>query len=516
MSTIQNDLLDWEELTASQRQAIKLVSERSFLRFQQIWFQLTQGQRFITNWHHEYMAHVGHQLVNRERGNTIINIPPGGTKTETWSIAFPAWSHIQAVAPSPRQRYLNLSFSDSLTKRNSRRLRDMIKSREWQELWPSQFGIDQAEEWSLIDDNDKTVMEVVSRSTGGQVTGGRGGYPGIEFSGAVWLDDPDKPEDMFSEAKRNKAHRLAVDTVRSRRGDKSKDHPTPICLIAQRTHLADTSGFLLSGGMGLKFDVVRIPALIDEAYIESLPEPFRSKCYDAVRHTEQIDGYWSYWPENEDIGQLMDLRERNLYTFASQYMQDPIALGGQIFDPDWWQYYDERPHFEYRFITADTAQKKGEHNDYSVFCHWGVANGNLYLLNMYRKKMTAPELRAAFKSFVMACWADNDLVSTLRYIDVEDKSSGTGLIQDLSGELPVGITPIQRNKDKFARSFDAAPQVQAGRVFLPSDNKISVDVVSECAAFTADDTHQHDDIVDNVMDAIARALLDTGKFAGFL
>lgn len=503
-------MLDWEDLTPGQREAVRLISERNFLKFQQIWFQLLQGQKFITNWHHEYMASVAHQMVMRERGNTILNIPPGGTKTETWSIAFPAWSLIQQLSPSGRQRYLNLSFSDSLTKRNSRRVRDMIKSPEWQSLWPSVFGVDQAEEWSLCDDSGKNIFEVVSRSTGGQVTGGRGGYPGPDFSGMVFLDDPDKPDDMFSEAKRAKSHRLLVDTVRSRRGDKSKEHPTPIGLIQQRLHLMDSTGFIMSGGMGLEFDCIKIPALIDEGYIEQLPEPFRSKCWESVRGTDKSGQYWSFWPANEHVGQLMQLWEQNEYTFMSQYMQAPIALGGQIFDPEWWNYYsyDDIGVFEWRFITADTAQKTGQHNDFSVFCHWGVYDGNLYLIDMHRGKWTAPDLREQFKMFVGQCWAlDNLYHGTLRSIHVEDKASGTGLIQDLSHELPLSIDAIQRNRDKFARSFDAAPQIKAGRVYLPQGMPWLAEFVSEHSAFTADDTHKHDDMVDNTMDAVDIALL---------
>jgi len=515
-------MIDWEELTAGQRQAVKLISERSFLRFVQSWFQINQGMRFMTNWHHEYMCQIGEQMVRRERGNTIINIPPGGTKTEIWSIFFPAWTHIQDIAPSPRQRYLNLSYADSLVKRNSRRVREMIKSKEWQELWPCEFMSDMAEEWQIGIKN-KVVFELISKSTGGQVTGGRGGYPGPDYSGAVWMDDPDKPDEMFSAVKREKNHRLAVDTVRSRRGDKSKNHPTPIGVIQQRTHIMDTSGFLMSGGMGMEFDQVVIPALITEDYIQNLPEPHRTNCWEAVKDSECVRGYYSFWPDNEDIGQLMDLWEQNEYTFMSQYMQKPIALGGQMFDPDWWVYYGEgadipKPSFwEYRFITADTAQKKGQHNDFSVFCEWGVHDGKIYLIDMRRGKFDAPELRAEFKLFVEASFSNNDLVQgNLRSVHVEDKSSGTGLIQDLTSELPVNITPIQRNIDKTTRAYDTAPQIKAGKVCLPNNEKWVVEFVAEHSQFTVDDSHDHDDMVDNTMDAVDIGLLKSGSAPALL
>lgn len=509
-------MIDWEELTEGKKHAVKLISERSFMKFVQAWFQISQGQKFMCNWHHIYMCEIAEQMVRRERGNTIINIPPGGTKTEIWSIFFPAWTHIQDIAKSDRQRYLNLSYADSLVKRNSRRVRDMIKSKEWQELWPCTFLSDMAEEWQ-IGVNGKVVFELISKSTNGQVTGGRGGFPGPDYSGAVWLDDPDKPEEMFSEVKRAKNHRLVVDTIRSRRGDKSKEHPTPIGIIQQRTHKLDTSGFVKDGGMGLRFDCVEIPALITKEYIDNLPEPHRTNCWNDVKDSECIRGYYSFWPANEDINQLMDLWEQNEYTFMSQYMQTPIALGGQLFNPDWWVYYGEgadvpKPsYFEYRFITADTAQKKGQHNDYSVFCEWGFHEGKIYLIDMKRGKYEAPELRAEFKMFVEASFAKNDRVQgTLRSVHVEDKSSGTGLIQDLRTDLPVGITPIQRNIDKVTRSYDTAPQVKAGKVCLPNNEKWVIEFVAEHSLFTVDDSHEHDDMVDNTMDAVDIGLLNRG------
>lgn len=520
-------MIEWEELTDGQKEAVRLISERSFLKFMQIWFQITQGMKMMTNWHHIYMCSMAEEVVKGERGNTIINVPPGATKTETWSIFFPAWSQIQDIAPSSRQRYLSISFSDSLVERNSDRIRDMIKLEEWQNLWPCTFGKDQSKEWRLSDDKGKTLFELVSRSSGGQITGGRGGFPGADFSGSLLLDDFSKPEDMFSQVKRKRQDRILVDTVRSRRGDKSKEHPTPIISVQQRLHQQDATGFMMDGGMGLSFDQVVIPALITKEYIDNLPEPHRSNCWNAVKDSECVRGYYSFWPEMEDIGQLMDLWENNEYTFMSQYMQTPIALGGQMFDPSWWVFYGDvdndgadipKPaYFEYRFITADTAQKKGQHNDYSVFCEWAVHEGKIYLIDMLRGKFEAPELRSEFKAFVKGAFAKNDLVvGSLRGVHVEDKSSGTGLIQDLKTELPVPITPIQRSIDKVTRAYDTTPQVKAGKVCLPRGEKWVVEFVAEHSQFTIDDSHDNDDMVDNTMDAVDIGLLKVGSAPALL
>lgn len=139
-------------------------------------------------------------------------------------------------------------------------------------MWSCQFGVKQADEWEIINAAGRSVGQTLSRAGDGQISGGRGGYPGPEFSGYVLLDDFNKPMDMFSETKRKSANQLLVNTIRSRRGDRSKNHPTPVISIQQCLYVDDATGFMLAGGMGLSFDHVVIPAMISEDYIERLPE----------------------------------------------------------------------------------------------------------------------------------------------------------------------------------------------------------------------------------------------------
>ncbi|MFO5855193.1 hypothetical protein ACLBSO_34905, partial [Klebsiella pneumoniae] len=56
-----------------------------------------------------------------------------------------------------RFRNLNISFADTLVKRNSRRTRDIIASREYQEFWPCSFGGNQAEEWEIKDERGRSI-----------------------------------------------------------------------------------------------------------------------------------------------------------------------------------------------------------------------------------------------------------------------------------------------------------------------------------------------------------------------
>ncbi|TKY81028.1 phage terminase large subunit [Pectobacterium polonicum] len=542
-----SQLLEWENLDFPARVALKSKSEKSFLNFTRIWFEMLQGDRLLVNWHHKMMASKIDDLVagRLQPRNLIINVPPGGTKTEFVSVHLPAYINMLVQTEKLRRfRNLNISFADTLVKRNSRRTRDIIASPEYQSLWPCKFGVNQAEEWQVINARGRTIGETVSRSSGGQITGGRGGYPGPDFSGFVCLDDYNKPEDMFSGTKRENANRLLVNTIRSRRGDKSKDHPSPFVSIQQRLHTNDATGFMLSGGMGVDFHHVTIPALVSEEYIDSLPEPWRSLCWFSVKKTESVVvggvRYWSYWPVNEYVGDLMRLWERDEYTFLSQYMQRPRALTGGLIDTDWFKRYTHLPQLTHRAVYVDTNSGKVEDfNDYTVFTLVGVGiDGNLYIIDSVRGKWdpedllkTAIELWEKWRPF------DRKRPAPLRHMGIEDKQAGQGLITTLKKRksLPVLEIPRGAGQNKLIRCLNTVPQIKTGTVFIPAlltDDGQRVDQVyyadgtvaartdwvmpalAECADFSADDSHKNDDILDTFMDAIEIELI-SGASAGW-
>ena len=61
---------------------------------------------------------------------------------------------------------------------------------------------------------------------------------------------------------------------------------------------------------------------------------------------------------------------------------------------------------------------------------------------------------------------------------------------------------MERNKDKLTRVMDAVSFIDAGFVVLPEEAPFVSDFMVECEAFTADDSHAHDDQIDPMCDAI--------------
>ena len=534
-------IIEWDDLSFPERVIIRSKSTKSFLNFTRIWFELIQGDRLLVNWHHRLMASkiddlLAGRLVPR---NLIINIPPGGTKTEFFSIHFPAY--VNALVQEKRLkrfRNLNISFADTLVKRNSRRTRDIIASREYQEFWPCSFGVNQAEEWEIKDERGRSIGQTVSRSSNGQITGGRGGYYGPEFSGMVMLDDYNKPVDMLSESRRKSANTLLVNTIRSRRGDKSKEHPTPFVSIQQRLHTDDATGFMLAGGMGVPFHHVAIPAMIDEKYIQSLDEPWRSLCWETVKDTDSVVvggvRYWSYWPQMEDVNDLLQLWEKDRYNFLSQYQQNPMALTGGIIDTSWFRTYTTLPKLTHRAVYVDTNSGKVEDwLDYTVFTLAGMGvDGNLYIIDVVRGRWDPEDLLKKAEE-VWEKWrlSGSMRVMPLRHMAIEEKQAGQGLITTLKkrsqtpGQLAIPVREIPRGtgQNKLVRCLNVIPQIKTGKVFVPATHtddgqKLSsifyedgtiagstewvLTAMTECAAFSADDSHDNDDILDTWMDAI--------------
>ena len=505
-------MIEWESLTPNEKAACRELGEYDPLTFMRVWFQVTQGEKLKINWHHRLFNLIASEIISGKRKNEIINTPPGSTKTEFWSIHLPAY----CFAKFPKVRILNTSYSKSLVEENSERTRALIRSGEWQECYRHDIAKDRVDDWT-INSNGKRVHQLFSRSSGGQITGVRGGYmTGDQFSGYLTMDDWDKPDDLFSEVRRLKAHKRASNTLRSRRADPL----TPVIAIQQRLHVDDITGFLLGGGMGMQFNQTKIPALINDDYIQSLPAWLRDHCWNDIKDSECAEGYYSFFPAKEDVRDLLALRDSDSYTFMSQYMQEPESLTGGVFRAESYGYYTEldddlaegverKPdHWEYRFITADTAQKTAEHNDYSVFMHWGVYQGRVYLVGMIRGKWESPELKQNALSFIAGAVSMNDHINgRLRCVLIEDKASGTGLIQEIKHRCDASIEAVQRVRDKFTRAMDVQSHHRNGCVVLPYGYEHNLAICTETAAFSHNDTHQHDDIIDNIIDAIDYVIL---------
>lgn len=490
-------------------EAARALCEQEHLFFTRYFFKHRQSIKFRVNWHHHLIADTLEKVITGELKNVVINVPPGSSKTELAVINFIA----RGLAINPWARFLHLSGSDSLASLNSATAREIIKSDEYQELWPLRIAddADSQKRWNVEVDGKK-AGGVYATSLGGQVTGFRAGHMVPGFQGAIIIDDPIKPEDAYSRPALDKANRSLLTTVKSRKANPG----TPIILIMQRIAESDPAGFIEGGNVPGEWVFVKIPAVMSKEYLGALEAKYQAVIEPSE---EDVQGRQSYWPYKEPLAELLTMergegtdetgKRVSRYVYSAQYQQKPVALGGNILKGESFVRYTVPPKIKYRKIYADTAQKTKERNDFSVFEEWGLGDdGKIYLLDMIRGKWESPELKRRAVAFWAKC-KDRDVekFGQLRELRPEDKSSGTDLIQTL--KLPpynIPIKGIERSTDKLTRVMDVQPYVDVGLVCVPEGAGFTNDFIAECEAFTPDDTHDHDDQVDPLCDAVTDML----------
>lgn len=492
--------------------ALRSECERDHLFFTRYFFKHRQGTKFLVNWHHVLISDALEKVRSGEYENLVINVPPGSSKTEMAVINWIA----RCLAINNNCRFLHISSSEDLVLLNSQTARDIILSDEFQELWQMDIADDAKakKRWNVMTKvisrhgvvKERKAGGVYAVSLGGQITGFRAGHMVPGFQGAILVDDPLKADDAYSPAAIKAANRQLLGTVKSRKANPK----TPIVVIMQRLGEKDPTGFIKGGNLPGKWDYVNIPALITDEYADALPAHIREM---VVREPRDEKGRFSYWPYKEPLDDMLALElgggddkdgnKISRYTFSSQYMQAPVALGGNILHGEWFPRAAVPPRILFRKIFADTAQKTAERNDFSVFQCWGMGeDGKIYLLDMIRGKWEAPELKRRAVEFWDKCKTVEGM-GALREMKVEDKSSGTGLIQEIQRGNNIPVKAIERNRDKLTRVMDAAPHIEAGHVCLIEGMPFNSAFIEECEAFTDDDTHAFDDQIDPMCDAVA-------------
>lgn len=218
------------------------------------------------------------------------------------------------------------------------------------------------------------------------------------------------------------------------------------------------------------------------------------------------------WPEKQTLEQLKVIEQGDPYTFESQYQQRPSPLGGGMFKTEWFKYYEVLPtDIMLIRIYGDTAQKTAQHNDYSVFQCWGKSPSmGIFLLDQCRGKWEAPELEAQLVAFWNKHKPNQYKPLGAQCVKIEDKSSGSSLIQSIKKENLIPIEGIQRGKKdgKLERAMAVVKYFSMGYIHLPKDAEWLFDFKQEFASFTPKMTHKHDDQIDPTMDAVKDLLVD--------
>ena len=315
-------------------------------------------------------------------------------------------------------------------------------------------------------------------SVGGALTG---------LGGDIFLlDDPQKPVDAQSEARRSSLNQWFSNTLLSRLDNKETG---AIVVVMQRVHLDDLSGFLSNGSD--EWTVLSLPAIAEAD--ERIP------IGDNEFHVRRVGE--ALHPERESLEMLHRMRETlGSEVFQAQYQQCPVPVGGAMIKRLWLRYYEpqELPERTYRTKVVqswDTAAKNGAQNDWSVCSTWLVVTDNYYLLDVTRGRFEYPRLRDA--AITLATRYKPDMVL------IEDASTGSALAQDLRPVLRRPVRLVKPEHDKIGRLYVQQAKFEAGLVHFPKNAEFLPELEAELLTFPQGRT---DDIVDSISQVLNHKL----------
>lgn len=333
--------MDWQSLTPAEKEAARLMAFDSLIGFTRVMFRFVIAQRFSVNFHHEELAGALEDVYFGKRTRQILNIAPGGTKTELVCVHFPAWTIFREYEKardirketgvrSPRStRHLPVCYSDILVTKNTGRIKEILLSEPFQYMCPVKLAGNARKgegDWKVVDPEGGT-HEAFGVSLLGQVTGNRAGFLAQEgYSGALIVDDPMPPKDEGSFTKKDTINKNLNRVLRSRLAHDD----VPIVMIQQRVATGDQTDYLTSDKALDDYQVMKIPALITPDYVKTLTPKQRA-------HMVASTGYSgkdvSYWESQLSTEYLMRVRENDPFLFSSQYQQAPdeAMLEGVIF-----------------------------------------------------------------------------------------------------------------------------------------------------------------------------------------
>lgn len=402
----------------------------SLYRYAQVMIKAT-GRDYVDAMHIKEICCKLTDVVLGKCPRLIINLPPRAGKTEIAVKLFISW----CMGLNPACQFIHTTYSHRLAASNASQIRGYMLHPVYQEM----FGYDNANAPKLSEDSRakdefRTVQGgcVYSAGAGGSITGFGAGSYGGSFAGAIVVDDIHKAKDAQSDIVRQSTIDWFANTLESRKN--SPD--TPIIVVGQRLHESDLAGWLLQGGNGEEWELLKIAAINNEGK--------------------------SFWEEQFPLEMLQRMEQVNPYVFAGQYMQDPAPKGGGDFKVDEVEIVDSLPEgltFVRGWDLAATVKKT---SDYTASVKMGVKDGIIYVTDVFRFK-GRPEV---VEKHIVAT-AKEDGLATTQSIPQDPGQAGVAQKRYLSRRLSGFIFEFSTESgDKRSRAAPFAAQVNVGNVRL--------------------------------------------------
>lgn len=424
------------------REEVKTVEqvERS-ISFQDYINQVSPKYRWYK--HCKKLTSVLQRVADGELKRVMIFMPPRHGKTETASRLF--GSYFLYRYP---WRWVSInSYGASLADTLSNSARDFYKTAGGKCRGDS----NSKKHWETLEGGGMFAAGV-----GGPITG-KGWHLGV-------IDDPLKnAEESLSETIRKKQKDWYSSTFYTREEPWSEtESDGALIVILTRWNEGDLAGWLLEQ---------------EKSDDKDDHERWHIVCMEAIKSAEPFDvpDTCTLEPDDRAIGEALCPERRPLeklkriakkigpYFWGALFQQRPFPLEGDLIKLAWFRRYETLPEPRMIVLSYDTANKPGKLKAFSVRGVWFVCDNGYYLVDVWRDRVEMPVLK---QQIINDCdrWNPHAVL-------IEDKASGTGVIQLLWAERNFPIIPIEPESDKLTRLMVESPTINAGNVWLPKDDR---------------------------------------------
>jgi predicted phage terminase large subunit-like protein len=465
-------------------------------------FTLATYPTYQVNWHHELIAAALDDFATKRDQRLMVFSFPRSGKSELVSRRLPAY----LLGREPDATIIATSYSASLASAMNRDVQRIIDSDEYRRLFPATRlwgkNVRSDAQGSWLRNSD--LFEIVghrgyylSTGVGGGITGRGGKY--------LLIDDPVKNrKEANSPTYRNAVWEWYTSTLYTRLAPNGN-----ILLIVTRWHEDDLAGRLLAVAkadpQADQWTVITLPAVAEEPVA----------AYDPRKPGDVL------WPVRWDAGEMQRKRavvgERD---WASLYQQRPAPDEGEIFKRHHWRYWQPRGanlppvtvnmadgsvrevepvelplRFDEMAQSWDLNFKDTAMSDFVAGQVLGRIGADKFMLDYVCERLGIVDTMDAIRSWRIK-WPK--AVAVL----VEDKANGPAVIQMMRKEV-AGMIAVTPEGGKISRAYAAAPEVEAGNVYLPHPHIApwTARFVGSAAAFP---NAANDDDVDAFTQAIIR------------
>lgn len=500
-----------------------LLARESLTHFSEYMSEDADGEQW-------YVSHPVHRLMDIELEAVLrfletdgkegiqflmVLIGPQFGKTLKISQHFPAF----ALGRLPHLSIIQVSYGADLAVVNSRKVRDMVISPRYREVFGDRSP---SEEPVMLSSDSKgaSSWELAAPSRGGMVAAGIGGAVAGRRKGLGIFDDPIKGEkEAQSEKVREDAWDFYINSFRQRM--------KAGVLVTTRWHPDDPAGRIIKEMVSGKshvdqWKIIMLPTIIDEGMFATDLEEQKKRMKDGVylpladplgRSVGEV-----VCPEMMSKDEVLRVRALSERSFMALHQQMPYNKAGQRYKREWFETVTKLPDdVQILYVVRYWDKANSTDGDYTAgvlmaYC----TDGRFYILDVTRGRWTSYERDNKMREVALKDqerWGDRYHTNVYVWHQQDPGSAGKDSAEATNRNLigiPAHFETVSGDKETRSDPLEGAFQGKLVLLLQAAWNEAFID---ECVAFPRG---KFDDQVDAGSSAYSKLLqmIDNGGAVG--